>query len=89
MVRTASERKLTEVTPATTATVFGWSLGSVLPAHRAAINEASDHFNEISYGGAIPSQDQTEAMLNLAAAVTTAQPTAAHPHSDPARLMPR
>lgn len=89
MVRAASERELTEVTPATTATTFGWSLGSVLPAYRIALNEASDQFNSISYGGAVPSREATDAVVQLATAVTTAQPSAAHPHRDPARLMPR
>lgn len=89
MVRTASERELTEVTPATTATVFGWTLASILPAYRTAIHEASDQFNEISYGDAIPSRDTTESMLQLAATVTVAQPSNPNPHTNPVRMMPR
>ena len=89
MVRAASERELTEVTPATTATVFGWSLGGVLPAYRTAIHEASEKFNEISYGSAHPSQQATESIVHLAATVAVATPTTPHPHQNPARLMPR
>lgn len=89
MVRAASERELTEVTPSTTATVFGWSLGSVLPAYRVAISQATDEFNRISYGGAVPSREATESMLQLAVHVVTAQRSAAQPHQDPVRLMPR
>ena len=89
MVRAASERQLTEVTPATTATVFGWSLGTVLHTHRTAIHEASDHFNEISYGSARPARQTTEAMIDLAATVAVATPSTPHPHQNPARLMPR
>ena len=87
MVRTGAERDLTEVTPSTTATVFGWALGSVLPAHREAISQASDDFNRISYGGAVPSREATEAVLQLAKTVRTAPPTVTD--QNPIRLMPR
>lgn len=87
MVRTGAERDLTEVTPSTTATVFGWALGSVLPAHREAISQASDDFNRISYGGAVPSREATEAVLQLAKTVMTAPPTVTD--QNPIRLMPR
>lgn len=89
MVRSAAERELVEVTPATTATVFGWSLGSVLPSYRIPITEASEQFNEISYGSAIPTRDATISMINLAETIAVAQPTATHPHDNPIRLMPR
>ena len=89
MVRVAAERDLTEVTPATTATVFGWSLGSVLPSYRIPINEASEKFNEISYGSALPTRDATVAMLKLAETITTAHPSATLPQDNPIRLMPR
>ncbi len=89
MVQTAVERQLTEVTPSTTATVFGWALGSVLPSYRTAIRVASEQFNNISYGDAVPSSEATESMVHLATTVGTAHPTAAESHSNPARLMPR
>lgn len=89
MVRSTAVRELVEVTPATTATVFGWSLGSVLPSHRIPIHEASEQFNEISYGGGVPTREATSAMINLAQTIAVAQPTATHPHDNPARLMPR
>lgn len=89
MVRSAAERELVEVTPATTATTFGWSLGAVLPGHRSAIADASTEFNKIIYGGTVPTRPATEAMLQLAQSVATAQPQAVDPRHDPARLMPR
>lgn len=87
MVRSAAQRQLVEVTPATTATAFGWSLGAVLPTYQRAIGEASTEFNRISYGGAIPTRTTTQAMLRLAHDVAAAQPRASY--EDPARLMPR
>lgn len=89
MVRSAAERELIEVTPATTATVFGWSLGSVLSSYRIPIHEASEQFNEISYGSAIPTREATSTMITLAQTVAAAQPSATHPHDNPVRLMPR
>lgn len=89
MVRSADERGLVEVTPATTATVFGWSLGAVLPAFQHSISEAATEFNSISYGGTVPSREATTHMVQLAQAVPTAQPGNAPPHTDPARLIPR
>lgn len=89
MVRTAQQRQLVDVTPATTATLFGWSLGAVLPNHRDAINHASTEFNRTVYGGAHPSRESVTTMLQLAQAVQVAQPQSSHPHHDPARLIPR
>ena len=89
MVRSAAERELVEVTPATTATVFGWSLGSVLPSYRIPINEASEQFNEISYGSAIPTREATASVITLAETISVAQPSVTHPHDNPIRLMPR
>lgn len=89
MVRSADQRQLVEVTPATTATVFGWSLGAVLPTFRTAISEAADEFNSISYGGTVPSRQAITTMLQLAKTVSTTQPGQSSPHTDPARLIPR
>lgn len=89
MVRLAQQRRLVEVTPATTATSFGWSLGAVLPGHRDDIYAASSQFNQIVYGGTTPSQDSVTAMLHLAHATQSAQPQTPDPQMDPARLIPR
>lgn len=89
MVRHAQQRQLVEVTPSTTATTFGWSLGAVLAPHREAINHASLVFNQIVYGGSDPSEEAVATMLQLAQTIETAQPQAAHPDHDPARLIPR
>lgn len=89
MVRNASDRGLVEVTPATTATTFGWSLGTVLPAYREALTEASTEFNRISYGGSIPSRPTAESVLRLAQTIATATPQPTSTYQDPARLMPR
>ena len=89
IVRSASDRGLVEVTPATTATTFGWSLGAVLPAYREALAEASTEFNRISYGGSVPTREAAETVLRLAQTIAAARPQVASPHSDPERLMPR
>lgn len=89
MVRTAAQRGLVEVTPATTATTFGWSLGTVLPGSRREIDEASTEFNRISYGGSTPTRDATQHVLTLANTVATASPQTIDHRADPARLMPR
>lgn len=89
MVRHAQQRQLVEVTPSTTATMFGWSLGAVLPGHRDAINHASTEFNRIVYGGVTPSREAVTTMMQLAQAIQTAQPQTSSPHNDPARLIPR
>ena len=89
IVRSASDRELVEVTPATTATTFGWSLGAVLPAYREALTEASTEFNRISYGGSIPTRDVTETVLQLATSIATAHPHPGNTVNDPSRLMPR
>lgn len=89
MVRHAQQHQLVEVTPSTTATTFGWSLGAVLPSHRNAINDASMEFNTIVYGGSMPTRAAVTNMLQLAQAIQTAQPQFPTPHDDPARLIPR
>jgi hypothetical protein len=89
MVRSAAQRQLVDVTPATTATVFGWSLGAVLPGYSSAIADASTQFNQISYGGSVPTREATVAMLRLARDAAAAQPQAPSHQHDPARLMPR
>lgn len=89
MVRSAEQRGLVEVTPSTTATVFGWSLGAVLPSFQRRISEAATEFNSISYGGTVPTREATTHMVQLAQAVPTAQPENAPQHIDPARLIPR
>lgn len=89
MVRTASQRDLVEVIPATTATTFGWSLGAVLPTYRTAIADASAEFNSIIYGGTVPTLQATEAMIQLAQTLATAPPQAASLPDDPSRLIPR
>lgn len=89
MVRQAQQRQLVEVTPATTATLFGWSLGAVFPNHREAINQASIEFNRVVYGGTMPSHEAVTGLLDLAQTVQTTQPQASNPHQDPARLIPR
>ncbi|HIW47528.1 MAG TPA: DUF4129 domain-containing protein [Candidatus Yaniella excrementigallinarum] len=89
MVRLAQQRKLVDVTPSTTATSFGWSLGAVLPGHREDIYAASSQFNQIVYGGSTPSRDAVTAMLHLAQATQNAQPQTPDPQMDPARLIPR
>lgn len=89
MVRHAQQRELVVVTPSTTATSFGWSLGAVLPSHQHAINESSTEFNQIVYGGATPTQQAAQAMMQLAQDVQTAQPQTSNPQHDPARLIPR
>lgn len=88
IVRSASDRGLVEVTPATTATTFGGSLGAVLPEYREALAEASTEFNRISYGGSVPTRESAETVLQLAQSIAAAHPQAGG-HSDPARLMPR
>ena len=89
MVRQGQQRQLVEVTPSTTATTFGWALGALLASHSKAINQASSEFNRIVYGGSTPNRQDVESMMQLARTVQTAQPQAAHPHDDPARLIPR
>lgn len=89
MVRTASQRELVEVVPATTATTFGWSLGAVMPTYRTAIADASTEFNSIIYGGNVPTRKAAETMIQLAQTIATAQPKTADRHDDPARLIPR
>ncbi|GAA2026653.1 hypothetical protein GCM10009720_02970 [Yaniella flava] len=89
MVRHAQQRQLVEVTPSTTATTFGWALSAVLASHRDAINHASSEFNRVIYGGTTPNRQDVESMMQLARSVQTARPQAAHPHDDPARLIPR
>lgn len=89
IVRSASDRGLVEVTPATTATTFGWSLGAVLPAYREALAEVSTEFNRISYGGSIPTREATEAVIQLAQTIATARPPTGSVANDPSRLMPR
>lgn len=89
MVRSAAQRGLVEVTPATTATTFGWSLGSVLPGYGQQIETASTEFNRIIYGGNTPSRDATENVLALANTVATVTPQPADDRTDPARLIPR
>lgn len=89
IVRNASDRGLVEVTPATTATTFGWSLGAVLPAYREALAEASTEFNRISYGGSIPTREAAETVFQLAQTLAAAHPQTGGTHNDPARLMPR
>lgn len=89
IVRSASDRGLVEVTPATTATTFGGSLGAVLPMYREALTDASTEFNRISYGGTVPTRKAAETILQLAQTIATAHPQTANAHSDPARLMPR
>ena len=89
MVRTASQRELVDVMPATTATTFGWSLGAMLPTYRTAISDASAEFNRIIYGGTVPTREATETMIQLAQTLATAQPQVAALDNDPARLIPR
>lgn len=90
MVRTAQQRRLVEVTPATTATTFGWSLAAVLPDYHQNINDASTEFNQIVYGGSQPTHASAQTMVQLAQAVEAAQPRPpAHPHHDPTRMIPR
>lgn len=89
IVRNVQQRQLVEVTPSTTATTFGWTLGAVLPGHRDAINDASSGFNRVVYGSTTPSRDAVATVMQLAQAVQTAQPQAYNPHSDPTRLIPR
>lgn len=89
MVRLAQQRQLVEVTPSTTATSFGWSLGGVLPEHSEDIYTASSQFNQIVYGGTTPSSDAVTTMLQLAQTTQTARPHIPDPHMDPARLIPR
>lgn len=89
MVRASSQRGLLEVAPSTTATLFGWSLGAVLPDHSQQLNEAAQTFNAISYGGNMPVRSQTEAVVHLAQVVATAQPQSDPDAMSPARLMPR
>jgi len=89
MVRLAQQRQLVEVTPSTTATSFGWSLGAVLPGHRDDIYAASSQFNQIVYGGSTPSRDAVIAMFHLAQSTQSTQPHIPDPQMDPARLIPR
>lgn len=89
IVRNVQQRQLVEVTPSTTATTFGWTLGAVLPGHRDAINDASSGFNRVVYGSTTPSRDAVATVMQLAQAVQTAQPQAYNPHNDPTRLIPR
>ena len=89
MVRSAAVREIVEVTPATTATLFGWSLGAVLPDYRDQLEQASTEFNRIIYGGNTPSREATDHVVALAQTVATATPQQAPAHTDPARLIPR
>lgn len=89
MVRSAAQRGLVEVTPATTATTFGWSLGTVLPVYRQQIDAASTEFNQIIYGGSTPTRQAAQEMVALAETVATATPQSADRRVDPARLIPR
>ncbi|NLZ97407.1 MAG: DUF4129 domain-containing protein [Micrococcus sp.] len=89
IVRNAQQRQLVEVTPSTTATTFGWTMGAVLPHHRDAIDEASSGFNRVVYGSMTPTRDAVATVMQLAHSLQTAQPQAYNPHNDPARLIPR
>lgn len=89
IVRRAQQRGLVEIAPSTTATVFGWSLGAVLPRHKDAIQQASTGFNQVVYGDTTPEQAAVSEVMQLAQYLQTAQPQAYDPHNDPARLIPR
>lgn len=89
IVRNAQQRQLVEVTPSTTATTFGWSMGAILPNHRDALDEASSGFNRVVYGSTTPTRDAVETVMQLAQSLKVAQPQAYNPHNDPARLIPR
>lgn len=89
IVRDAQQRQLVEVTPSTTATTFGWTMGAILPNHRHAIDQAASTFNQVVYGSMTPTPDAVDTVMQLAQSLQTAQPQAYNPHNDPARLIPR
>lgn len=90
LVRTAAERNLVDITPATTATVFGWHLGIRFPDLQHTITDAATEFNTLSYGAGTPTKHRAETMVKLAQDLGTAQPQPLNPqHQSPARMMPR
>lgn len=75
--RDLEERAVITARPGRTATELAADAGAVLPDHRAALERAAAVFNASAYGGVRPGAEDTAALRDLDAALSTARPAGA------------